>query len=952
MKRYLAFLLALVMLFSAFGGANVFAAEDDGADASSDTLVVYTKSGATRTFHVGDTFTYTYWLKLKPQYELDQISAHVLYDSNCLTLNASVFPNFNDQTALTQDKPGDFRFHKSAFSKANGSIFASSIAQLVGCTFTVTRGGTTYIRCMMEELQVENLSGTEIDFVDDFAPTIGTVMFTTYDYLQDEKPSLTSKALDERADVSWFYVTDGTTGEPVPAGLDFVLTGMNQSGTYVERRGTTDAYGFLGFGTVPYGDYYVQCESAAEGMVYLVQESAQHIPQVVSGKLELNYALTVNPIPADALREMEVTFRWLNEEISEGEIYTGDRPKSLYMELNANGVVYTQRYVDAGSGDSGSVVFQNLPKLDAAGEEISYTLSVTTLDQYATEITATEKGYHLDFAYRNPHTWETTRVDPTCTENGSIRSKCTDCDAVHYVELTALGHDYAISGRAADCTHTGYQRYMCKRCDHWYEEHTDALGHEWNDWTDLSEPDPETGDVLRMHTCTRCGTIETKVLAGSNHKHSFEEVIVAPTCTEQGYTKVVCACEYEIVDANSYTPALGHSWTGATTNIKEPTCVEDGLKEYTCERCGEIYTETLKAHGHNYAVIDSKEPNCTTSGYEIQECGYCHDKRTVREPAYGHNWGEWIIDTEATATTEGKKHRVCRRCGCEQEDTIPKLGHTHEYSIPEVIEPTCTEQGYTIYKCTCGASFIDEDSYTDKLGHAWVETERIPSTNRTQGLVIYQCEHAHCDQYRYERLPLQPQGWKNPFWDVGERDWYYDQVCYVAQNNLMVGTSDTRFSPNQSMTRAMLVTVLYRMAGEPQISGMFSPFTDVPSTAYYYKAVAWAYTCNIVAGVTNTTFCPNDDITREQMITIFYRYASFRDYDVSATASLNRFPDADAVSTYAVPALSWGVGTGMISGVGTGGTSELQPQGTATRAQAATIITLFDKWRIEVLTGD
>lgn len=948
MKRYLAFLLALVMLFSTFGSMTVSAA-DDGAEASSDTLVVYTKSGATRTFHVGDTFTYTYWLNLKPQYVLDQISTHVLYDSDCLTLNASVFPNFNDQTALTQDNPGDFRFHKSAFTKANGRVFASTIAQLVGCTFTVTRGGTAYIRCLMEELQVENLSGTEYDFVDDFLPRIGTVMFTTYDYLQDEKPTLASKALDEHADVSWFYVKDGTTDTPVPAGLDFTITGMDESGAYVERKATSDEYGFIGFGTVPYGDYYVQCESAAdENMVYLVQESAQHIPQVANGKLALNNSLTVNPIPADELRKLDVTFRWLNEEISQGETYSGDRPKSLYMELNANGVIYAQRYVNVDSGASGSVTFQNLPKLDAAGEEIVYTLSVTTLDQYTTEMAATETGYHLDFTYRNNHTWETTRVEPTCTENGSINSVCTDCGAVHYVELTALGHDYAVSGRDATCTQTGYHRYMCMRCDHWYEEHVDALGHDWGAWENLSEPDPVTGDVLRMHTCTRCGEIETQVLAGPNHKHTFEEVKVEPTCTEQGYTKVVCACGYEIVDANSNTPALDHSWIGATTNIIEPTCVENGLKEYTCARCGETYTETLKAHGHSYAVTDSKDPTCGEAGYQIQECGYCHDRRTVRQPALGHKWGEWIIETAATATTEGTRYRVCRRCGTKQTDTIPKLDHTCEYSIPKVTEPTCTEPGYTAYLCTCGESIVDEDSYVEALGHDFIETDRVLATDRTQGLVTYQC--THCGQYHYETLQKLPTSWKNPFWDVSEGDWYYNQVCYVAQNDLMVGTSTTRFSPNQSMSRAMLVTVLYRMAGAPEVDGMFSPFTDVHSTAYYYKAVAWAYTCRIVAGVTDTTFCPDQNITREQMIAIFYRYAIFKDYDTSVSAPLSRFPDENAVSGYAVSALSWGVGTGLISGVGTSGASELQPQGTATRAQAATIITLFDEWRITNVT--
>lgn len=950
MKRYLAFLLALVMLFSVFGGMTVSAA-DTGADASSDTLVVHTKSGATRTFRVGDTFTYTYWLNLKPQYVLDQISAHVVYDSNCLTLNASetVFPNFNDQTALTQNNPGDFRFHKSAFTKANGRVFSSTIAQLVGCTFTVTRGGTTYIRCLMEELQVENLSGTEYDFVDDFLPRIGTVMFTTYDYLQDEKPNLASKALDEHADVSWFYVTDGTTNAAVPAGLEFMMTGTDESGAYVERKATSDEYGYISFGTVPYGDYYVQCESATGvGMVYLVQENAQHVPQVVNGKLALNNALTVNPISADELRELDVTFQWLNEEISQGETYTGDRPKSLYMELNANGVIYAQRYVNIGNDARGSVAFKNLLKIDASGTEITYTLSVTTLDQYTTEMTATETGYHLDFIYLNHHVWETTRVEPTCTENGSIDSVCTDCGAVNHTTLTALGHDYAISGHDATCTQSGYHRYMCKRCDYWYEEHVDALGHNWGAWVIIQE-ETESSDGQKERYCQRCGAYESQVIPGGTHQHDYKWSEIPATCEEPGYLVKRCDCGDGTRYVNPEAPALGHNWKGATTNIIEPTCVESGLKEYTCTRCGDVYTETLPAHGHNYAVTDSKEPDCGSAGYEVQKCGYCGDERTVRKPALGHNWGDWIVETPATNTTEGSKYRICKRCGEKQTATIPKLSHTHEYSIVEVIEPTCTEQGYTLYKCTCGASIVDEESYVAALGHHWAETDRTPSTERTQGVVTYQC--AQCGKYRYEMLPKLPTSWKNPFWDVSESNWFYEQVCYVAQNDLMVGTSDTRFSPNQSMSRAMLVTVLYRMAGEPKIAGMYSPFTDVKSGSYYSDAVAWAYTCEIVAGVTDTTFCPDQDITREQMIAIFYRYAQFKDYDTSATASLDAFPDAGDTSRYAVSALEWGVGAGLISGVATSSGNQLQPKGTATRAQAATILMEFDAWRLTAVTG-
>lgn len=947
MKRFLALLLAAVLLLGAFGSTAL------AADAGSDTLVVYTKSGARRTFQVGDTFTYTYWLYLKPQYVLDQISTHILYDDQCLTLDAASaeFPNFNDNTAVTADNPGDFRFHKSAFNNANGRVFAQSPAQLVGVTFTVTRGGTTYIRCLMEELQVENLSGTECDFVDDFVPRAGTVMFSTYDYLQTEKPTIATTPLDEREDVSWFYVTDAATGAAAPAGLKFLLTGQDETnGTYVERTATTDEYGFIGFGSVPYGDYYIRCESAADGTAYLVQERAQEIPQVSGGALALDTSLTVRAVSADATQSLTVDYRWLNETIAEGQSYTGDRPASLYLELTgSDGVAYGQRYVASGEDASGSVTFSYLPTTAADGSPLSYTLATSTLEQYSTSVTATDTGFQADFTYLNNHTWETTRTDPTCTESGEINSVCSDCAAVCHTDLPALGHDVKTSGKEATCTEAGSTVSVCARCGLRYVTNTDALGHDWGDWVVLKAA-VGGEDGLAEHSCKRCGVTEQRVMPGTNHQHSYTAVVTAPTCTEGGYTEYVCACGDVGATAN-YTAALGHDYSGdsSVVEISSPTCTEDGLMEYTCVRCGEIHDEVLEKTGHDWQVVEGTETeaDCTHSGKVQWKCGDCGSTKWVTTAKLGHDWGEWIVDQEATATAEGAEHRLCKRCGERQDAVIPKLDHTHEYSIAVVTEPTCTEQGYTTYQCSCGASMIDEDSYVLALGHSYTEVSRVAATEHTQGVVTYQC--TNCEKYRYELLPILPDSWKNPYWDVSESDWFYESVGYVAQNGLMVGTSDTRFSPNASMSRAMLVTVLYRMAGEPSGSWAGTPFTDLRAGAYYTAAVNWAYANGIVTGTSATTFSPDENVTRQQMVAIFYRYAAYQGYDTTARASLAAFSDADDVSNYAVKAMQWGVATGLISGVKSGGETLLLPKEPATRAQAAKVIASFDQWRLTAL---
>lgn len=178
-----------------------------------------------------------------------------------------------------------------------------------------------------------------------------------------------------------------------------------------------------------------------------------------------------------------------------------------------------------------------------------------------------------------------------------------------------------------------------------------------------------------------------------------------------------------------------------------------------------------------------------------------------------------------------------------------------------------------------------------------------------------------------------------PFKDVESGKWYTNAVSYCYTNDLMNGTSDNKFDPSAKMTRAMLVTVLYRIAGEPAFYG--SPFTDVPSGKWYSTAISWAYANGIVLGMTDTTFCPTREITREQMVTIFYRYAEAEGHDVSSSDNLSAFPDASSVSKFASTAVKWAVAEGIINGMKNG---DLSPRGTATRAECATIIQRYVEW--------
>ena len=176
-----------------------------------------------------------------------------------------------------------------------------------------------------------------------------------------------------------------------------------------------------------------------------------------------------------------------------------------------------------------------------------------------------------------------------------------------------------------------------------------------------------------------------------------------------------------------------------------------------------------------------------------------------------------------------------------------------------------------------------------------------------------------------------------PFDDVSEDDWYYDSVYYVYAYGLMNGAAEATFNPDGATTRGMLVTILYRMEGSPQ-GGGWSPFTDVDSELYYAQPIAWAAWNGIVKGITETTFSPDTPVTRQQMAAILYRYAAWKKWDVSQQGNLFQFTDWEQIQEYARTPLAWASAAGLIQGKEN---NILDPAGTATRAQVATLLQRF-----------
>lgn len=176
------------------------------------------------------------------------------------------------------------------------------------------------------------------------------------------------------------------------------------------------------------------------------------------------------------------------------------------------------------------------------------------------------------------------------------------------------------------------------------------------------------------------------------------------------------------------------------------------------------------------------------------------------------------------------------------------------------------------------------------------------------------------------------------YWDVWSDDWFCEAVRYVSDNGLMTGVGGDCFDPQGSVTRAMIVTVVYRMEGSPYVAAS-CPFEDVAAGSWYEKAVTWAASAGVVSGYSETVFGPTAPISREQLAAVFYRYADYKGYDVSDTADISAFADADQVHDWAADALSWANAAGLINGMGE---NRLAPQGRSTRAQAAAILMRFE----------
>ena len=462
----------------------------------------------------------------------------------------------------------------------------------------------------------------------------------------------------------------------------------------------------------------------------------------------------------------------------------------------------------------------------------------------------------------------------------------------------AHAHDYQLTdSKAATCESDGYEVWTCAECDETYTELIPALGHDLT--SKVVEPTC-TAEGYTQHDCGRCGlSYRDTIVPALGHKTELRDAREA-TCTEDGYTgdEVCTVCE-EIVKQGEVIPATGHSWDEGVVKT-EPGCCEEGVMHYTCTVCGETKEENISPKGHQYekTVID---PTCTASGYDEYVCTVCgyeyHDHFTA---PLGHGATEVKNAKGATCTEDGYTgDEVCTVCGqiVKQGETIPALGHKTE--LRNAKEATCTEDGYT------------GDEVCTVCGEIVKEGQVIP---------------AHCPS--------------KAFADLNTDRWYHEYTDYVIARELMNGMDETHFAPEGNLTRGQLVTTLYRLAGEPEVTEK-ATFTDLRAGAYYADAVAWAQDLGIAKGMTETQFAPEKTVSREQTATFLYRYVTnYLKQEPGQGADLKAFADGGKVQDYAKTAMSWAVAEGFFEGYGDG---TLRPGAVLTRAQMAKLLTILDR---------
>ena len=620
----------------------------------------------------------------------------------------------------------------------------------------------------------------------------------------------------------------------------------------------------------------------------------------------------------------------------------------------------------------------------SAEQTITGTLKYDSLDERElnpTTLTATATVKLIPPAHVHAYTQkvqkaETLKTPASCTEDAVYYLSC-ECGEisqneadVFIAENTALDHDFGDWTTNGDGTHTRtckrynctasetdscsggtatcVERAVCKACkavygelgahmfsdewtidryQHWHvctvcrAKETERLNHFDQDDDHLCDAcyakTSDHGDVNKDHICDICGkTVSNHEDENKDHACDYCEKTIS-NHEDENKDHVCDYCEKTIsnhVDANK-----DHACDYCEKTISNHV---DENKDHICDYCEKTISNHVDAN--NDHRCDFCERLITNHADENRDhiCDICE------KVISNHTGGE------ATCTAKA----VCELCGKAYGEKDP-ANHTGENRW--TVDEKTHEREWTC----CGVVTVETEAHT--FGK-WVTT--VKPTPHKKGEKERTCEVCGYTQTKTVsptggsgttdsgKKPATGTDDRLPFDDVRRGDWFYDDVRYVYETGLMNGTANRIFAPSISTTRAMIVTILWRLEGSPVVNFAMR-FRDVVENAWYSEAVRWAAANGIVTGYSENAFGPNDNITREQLAAILHRYANYKGYDVSVGEDTNilSFDDAQTISGYAVPAMQWACGAGLMQG----SNRKLLPTAEATRAQVAAMLHRF-----------
>ena len=507
-------------------------------------------------------------------------------------------------------------------------------------------------------------------------------------------------------------------------------------------------------------------------------------------------------------------------------------------------------------------------------------------------------------------TWSSDKPEVATVENGEVTAK-----AAGTVTITATAADG--SGVSATCTVTVTDKTYTISAD------PTALNF-GSAYTGYAQPAAQTV------TLTNTGN-QPVTLTQPASTNSFEVGTLSKMELAAGETATFTVQPKAGLSAGTYSDTITVSGTNNATSSIIASFTVKSQPSYNPPTVSEETTDAIKAADPGETVTVDLSSGSTKLDKEVFETLAGQDITLVIDLGDGLSWtvngtdipedADFVdIDMGVTMDSDGIPVDLINAITGEHGSVQVELAHNGAF-------------GFTM---TLTAPLGEENAgYWANLYHFDEDTNAMTFETAAQigsdGSVSLPLSHASqyaivIDDHNHGVIDL-------PFTDVADSDWFYDPVCYVYENGLMTGTSDTNFEPNTHLSRAMLVAVLHRLEGSPQASG--SDFTDVAEGDWYAQAVNWAASVGVVNGFDDGTFQPNTAITREQMAAILRNYAAYKGLDVTATGDLSAYTDAASVSDWAKESVEWMVGNGLIGGYED---STLRPQGNTTRAEAASML--------------